>query len=280
MKSNKMANIDSLVIFSDLDGTLLEKHSYSYDDAREAIDLILAKKIPLVFCSAKTRAEQEVYRHELGIIDPFIVENGGAIFIPKGYFPFKFNHSKSTKEYNVIELGIPYHKIQRLLIEIREKTNCRFKGFGDMRVKEVADVTGLDVQSARLAKQREYDETIIFDMPEKEVKSCIAAIKRETGISCVHGGRFYNAMGPNDKGKAVSIVTDLYRKKWGKVKTVGIGDSRNDFPMLNKVDFPILVQKPDKKWEKTESKFIHRINGIGPVGWKNAIYNIIYGVWS
>jgi mannosyl-3-phosphoglycerate phosphatase len=280
MKQRKAAKIDRIVIFSDLDGTLLDKYSYSYDDAREALDLLMSKRIPLVFCSAKTRAEQDVYRNELGITDPFIVENGGAIFVPKDYFEFKFKSHRSRDSYDLIELGIPYHEIRRLLIEVRKKGNCCFKGFGDMGVEEVAEITGLDVNLARLAKQREYDETLIFDMAEKEVKSCIKTIKRETGLSCVQGGRFYDAMGPNDKGKAVSIITNLFRKKWGKVKTIGIGDSCNDFPMLNKVDFPILVQKPDKKWEETESKSIHRIEGIGPVGWKNAIHNVIYGVWS
>jgi len=75
------------VIFTDLDGTLLELETYSYAKALPSINYLRKKGIPIVFCSAKTRAEQEVYRKELQINDPFIVENGGAVFVFQGYFP-------------------------------------------------------------------------------------------------------------------------------------------------------------------------------------------------
>jgi len=95
------------VIFTDLDGTLLDPITYSYHQAMDAVELLRRKEIPLIFCSAKTRAEQEVYRRELGINDPFIVENGGAIYIPENYFSSPFEHHKITPGYIVIELGTP-----------------------------------------------------------------------------------------------------------------------------------------------------------------------------
>ncbi len=274
-------SVERMVIFSDLDGTLLDKYSYSYEQAFTSIELVKSRKIPLIFCSAKTRAEQEVYRSELSITDPFIVENGGAIFIPKGYFPFDVNYSKESGHYLVIELGIPYDQIRKMLIKVREESNCNFKGFGDMDVAEVAEITGLDMESAHRAKQREYDETLIFEMDAEDTASCIERMHKKTGLTCIHGGRFYNVMGPNDKGKAVSTLKNLFKKKWQNVKTIGIGDSRNDLPMLAKVDFPILVQKPDNRWIDVEDMRIriHRINGAGPVGWRNAVQNIINGVW-
>ncbi len=96
------------VIFTDLDGTLLDRVTYSYDKTLLTIAYLREKGIPLVFCSAKTRAEQEWYQEKLGIRAPFIVENGGAIFIPQGYFPFSFIKGKAEGRYQIIELGIPY----------------------------------------------------------------------------------------------------------------------------------------------------------------------------
>jgi len=75
----------SFVVFTDIDGTIVDEN-YSYKGALPALKLLKRKKIPLVFCTSKTRAEIEVYRDELGIKDPFISENGGAIFIPVGIF--------------------------------------------------------------------------------------------------------------------------------------------------------------------------------------------------
>ena len=92
-----------IVVFTDLDGTLLDRTTYSYASAVPALESLRQKKIPIVFCSAKTSAEQEAYRKELGIGDPFIVENGGAIFIPYGYFPFEFDYHKTIGGNLIIE---------------------------------------------------------------------------------------------------------------------------------------------------------------------------------
>ena len=115
------------VIFTDLDGTMLDRDTYSYALALPALKRLLENKIPLVFCSAKTRAEQEAYRKELGIGDPFIVENGGAIFIPKGYFPFYFEYHKAGDYYQIIELGTSYHEIRQALQKIKAEIQVKRK---------------------------------------------------------------------------------------------------------------------------------------------------------
>ena len=64
------------IIFSDLEGTLLDGSNYSYNQSLEMINSLHSRGVPIVFCSAKTKTEQEVYSEELNIADPFIVENG------------------------------------------------------------------------------------------------------------------------------------------------------------------------------------------------------------
>jgi len=163
-----------------------------------------------------------------------------------------------------------------LLNKVREKGNFHFTGFGDMSAEEVARVTGLDIESAKLAKQREYDETVKFDVTGEEVNRTLEKIK-EAGLTWTHGGRFYGVMKGNDKGKAVEIVAGLYRKMWGEIKTIGLGDSLNDLPMLSAVDIPILVQKRDYSWENVNLPRLRKIQGIGPEGWARAIERIFGG---
>ncbi|MFC1979288.1 HAD hydrolase family protein [Chloroflexota bacterium] len=90
------------IVFTDLDGSLLDASTYSYTEALDALNLLRNKQIPLIFCSAKTRFEQEVYRKAMAITAPFIVENEGAIFISEDYFPFAFHHDKTVDNYMVI----------------------------------------------------------------------------------------------------------------------------------------------------------------------------------
>ena len=262
------------IVFTDLDGTLLDLVSYSYEKSLDGINLLKQHDIPLVFCSAKTRTEQEVYRSKLGISHPFIVENGGAIFIPPHYFPFSFHHHKIADGLLVIELGTSYKEIRETLDKVRKEGNFHFRGFGDMSIEEVAKETGLDIEFARLAKQREYTETMKFDVTDEEVTKVLGKIN-EAGLNWTHGGRFYSAMGTNDKGEAVTIISNFYRKMWGEIRTIGLGDSLNDLSMLSVVDTPIIVQKRDYTWQNMELPNLRKVRGIGPEGWSRAIKEIV-----
>lgn len=270
-----MSNRSSkLVLFTDLDGTLLDPITYSYEKALPSIEYLQQRGIPIVFCSAKTGAEQEAYREKLGIHDPFIVENGGAIFISEGYFPFSFRYHKAQGAYRIIELGKPYHEIRQTLGQIRTEFGVNFRGFGDMSAEEVAAETGLDLEAARRAKEREYDETVKLEGTPEEMGIVLKAIEK-AGLNYTQGGRYYSVMGASDKGRATTILIDLFHKKLGQVETVGIGDSLNDLPMLSAVDIPILVQKPGEWWEEIDLPQLNRVKGVGPEAWSQAITELI-----
>src|SRR5215211_6339369 len=96
------------VVFSDLDGTLLDHETYAFDAARPALDRVERDGIPLVLCSSKTRAEIEPLRAELRNRHPFVSENGGAVFIPAGYFPFDVDDVEPRGDYLVVKIGDPH----------------------------------------------------------------------------------------------------------------------------------------------------------------------------
>ncbi|NPE30482.1 mannosyl-3-phosphoglycerate phosphatase [Methanococcoides sp. SA1] len=263
------------IIFTDLDGTLIDHDTYSYDAAKPAIDLLKEKEIPLIFCTSKTRAELEVYVDELKCDHPFISENGGAIFIPKDYFSIDLKEAHEIGNYKVIEFGTSYAKIREVLEGIRKNTGFKITGFGDLDAEGVSKDTGLDIISAKLAKMREYDEAFRLEEDENATATVIELIQA-AGLNYTKGGRYWHIMGDNNKGKAVRALTDIYRQQFTEIITIAFGDSLNDLPMLKAVDIPFLVQKPDGKYDPsiilTE---IRHAEGIGPVGWNNAIMDLI-----
>lgn len=264
------------IVFTDLDGTLIDHDTYSYEAARPALDLLKQKDIPLIFCTSKTRAELEVYVEELGCRHPFISENGGGIFIPKGYFDIDLKFDHRLGKYEVIELGTSYSRLKDTLMEISKNSGIEVINFGNMTTEEVSEDTGLDLHSAGLAKIREYDEVFrIIDETEDKASRMMEFIG-SAGYNHTRGGRYWHIMGDNDKGKAVRILSDIYRQQFTDVTTIGLGDSQNDLPMLESVDIPVLVQKPGSVHDPsiTDPK-IRRVKGIGPIGWNNAISEII-----
>jgi mannosyl-3-phosphoglycerate phosphatase len=260
-----MTSSTNTLVFTDLDGTLIDHNTYSWKDAEPAINKLKVAKIPIIPCTSKTRTEIDFYRKKIGLGDPLISENGGAIFVPKGYFDSEYDYDKELDDYNVIELGRPYGDIRGTLDEMRSFGNI--VGFGDMSVEEVAKDTGLSLEEAKMAKEREYDEAFRFNGDEEGLKRAI----EKAGLSWTRGGRYWHIMGDNDKGKAVGILSKLY----GNCKTIGLGDSLNDLPMLKAVDTPIVVRKPDNSYDKgIDLPDLIKAGGIGPVGWNKAILGL------
>ncbi len=247
------------VIFTDLDGTLLHSKTRSFLEATSALELIRERNIPFVLCSSKTRVEMEVYRRRLQNEHPFIVENGGAVFIPRGYFPFL--GAASGKEYCVTSFGKPYGEIRKEFVRLREIQRASVKGFGDMISEEVAALTGLPLEEASLARKRDYGEPFIF---EKSIDESFLNVVEQHGLRWTRGRLFY-LMGDHDKGRAVKLLKQWYKYQHGMINTIGLGDALNDLSLLREVDHPVLVQKDDGSYDRNiELPGLIRAKGFGP----------------
>lgn len=267
-----------LVIFTDLDGTLLEHDTYSFEAALPALDELHQRRIPVVISTSKTRAEVEVYRRAMCIADPFVVESGSAVFVPEGYFQSLPPEAKKRDGYAVIVLGAEYARILVAFRELKSRTGGAIEGLDEMPVERISILTGLPLEEARLAKQREYDEPFIFLRDEKLYSPRMEAFAKELGLRCQKGGRFYHLTGDSDKGKAMAILMELYRKKLGQPTSVALGDSSLDLPLLSRADIPIAVKRPDGSYDDTllgSTDRVRKTDGIGSTGWNHAVLELL-----
>ena len=260
------------VVFSDLDGTLLHLQTYSSDAAQPALDALKHHRIPLVFTTSKTRAEVEFWRERLDNRDPFIVENGGAIYIPHGYFGFRIPHSQQRDGYDIIEFGQPYQELVQSLREASQESGCQVLGFNEMSVAEVSIRTLLSVQQAELAKRREYDEPfeILGFGTHRLLRAIESRAKRWT-----RGDRFYHITGNNDKSEAVWHLGAFFRKAHGEILAIGIGDGHNDAAFLASVDVPIIVHSRFAAALKKAVPQSRVTQAPGPHGWNEAVLEMV-----
>jgi mannosyl-3-phosphoglycerate phosphatase len=261
------------LIFTDLDGTLLDAETYSYEPAGPALERLRETGSPLVLVTSKTRAEVELWRWRLKNNDPFIVENGGAIFVPRGCFSFAVEGAVRRDGYEAIELGERYERLVEALAEASKETGCRVAGFHDMSVEEVAGRCDLPLEQARLAKARAYDEAFEVLDPEK-AQPLTAAIERR-GYRWTRGGRFYHVMGGSDKRAAVARLSSLYREAFGDVKTIGLGDAPNDAGFLNLVEEAVLIRSESvgRLQKLVPRGRVTRLSG--PAGWNEAVLELL-----
>ncbi|HJU78084.1 MAG TPA: HAD-IIB family hydrolase [Nitrososphaeraceae archaeon] len=259
------------VIFTDIDGTLLDSRFPDINKMKELVEMTLRNGIHLIFCSSKTELEQNKIKSEVYLHEPYIVENGGATIIPVDYFKkTKINNSRISQNNYIIETGGPAIKIRSLLKKIKDKYDIDFIGVSDISVSELSKITKLSQEYASRMMDRKYSETIV-QINNMDFTDFAKIIEKE-GLKIIPGNQYFDITIGNDKGTGVSILIDTFREEYANnVIFFGIGDSRNDEPMLTLVDIPMLVQKFDGNWDNLQFDKLHKINGIGSKGWEIAL---------
>lgn len=263
----------NLLIFTDLDGTLLDHGDYSHGSAKAGLDRIRRLQIPLIFTTSKTRLEIERLQSVMALREPFIAENGGAIFFPAGYRNYKIDAGFRRTPYTEIQLGATYSQIRRFVYSVKERFNL--KGFGDLSVEEIELLTGLSPEQASLAKQREFTEPFLIEDEAKLDE--IAPIAASRGFKITTGRRFFHLNGiRQDKGQAIHRCAQIFiRNTDGGVVTLGLSDGANDVSLLKSVDIPVLLPHVDGSYESIDLFNLVKADHAGSQGWNDAILDAL-----
>ncbi len=221
--------------------------------------------------TSKTFSEVRVLQEKLEINFPFIVENGAGIFIPP--------HSDLTSSipdqdnYLIISKSQTYLEV-RIFFEHLKKNYC-IKGFGDMEVEEVMELTGLSEENAIHSMKRNFTEPFILQ-EEVDIKLLQAQAGKEN-LEIVKGGRFYHIISKGqDKANAMKHLTHLYEEYFDKkLKMIALGDSENDFTMLQAADVGVLIPYTNGEFAKIDDINIIKASYPGPKGWNKALLEIL-----
>ncbi|WP_159931164.1 mannosyl-3-phosphoglycerate phosphatase [Oceanicoccus sp. KOV_DT_Chl] len=276
-----MSNTAAYLISTDLDGTLLDHHNYSWQAASEALQQLKIKSIPIVINTSKTAPEVLALQQQLAINDPFIVENGSAVFIHKqdarfnietfkvGTQPHLTDKEKVFSDWFAIILGKPRADSLEALRFARREFNWQFNGFSDCSTAQISDLTGLSLASAAQAKNRQFSEPLLWQDSEANLAT-FRVFLAERELTLLKGGRFYHVLGNTNKGKAIQWLQQRMTQS-GKTSLIALGDSQNDLDMLRVADYPVLVKSPSHDYPVFEHPNLIKTDGEGPVGWSDAI---------
>ncbi|MBI5439922.1 MAG: HAD hydrolase family protein [Deltaproteobacteria bacterium] len=259
------------LIFTDLDGTLLDHDTYDFRLANAALAAAREACVPVILCSSKTRAEMLAWQERLGLADPFVSENGGAVFqVGEGPLGSRFPDRFGGLPAKVF--GTPYPVLRTALEELR-RFGLPVRGFGDMDLGEIIRITGLAPEDAKRARQRDFDEPFHWlAEPGEEQLETVRSWLSKRRLQVLRGGRLWHLVGGNDKGGAVRWVLDAYAEVYGrKLPSLGLGDSENDLLMLHAVDKGGLVERPGGGHLQGAHRGLVRVPGVGPVGWARAV---------
>jgi len=265
------------IIFTDLDGTLLDHHDYNFDAAIPALQAVQQLGIPLILTTSKTLAEVRQINRTLHNAQPAIVENGCALCFPLDRdYPFELDAHEQIAGYAVTRFPPPYAEIRRFLAQQRANHRWHLQGFDDMSAEDVAETTGLDRKQAEQAKQRLCSEPFLWLDSEDNLGRFKAAAD-DAGLRITRGGRFWHLMGRSSKAQAMQAMCALFEGDSGQVATViALGDSENDRAMLQDADIAVVIKRHDGTHldchGKKQTLFTQQ---AGPSGWNAAILQIL-----
>jgi len=264
------------LVFTDLDGSLLDHYSYRFDEAEEMLQRLRQRGTPVIPATSKTRSEIQVIREELGSAHPFIVENGAAIFIPVGYFSSQPDGVIEREGYWVREFSPPRDRWLALLVDLEKRFTGEFETFYRAGPEGIARMTGLDAEAAVLANRREYSEPVKWTGSESHRQQFIATL-RAAGAHPLQGGRFLTIAGECDKGRALQWLRRVYcdALDLARVHDLAAGDSGNDIAMLEAAETALVVRSPVHDCPPLErSSGVIYSSAFGPAGWAEGV-----GIW-
>ncbi len=261
------------IVFTDLDGTLLNSESYRYEAALPTLERLKQSGIPVIPVTSKTRQEVETLRAKIGLQDPFVVENGSAVFLPRHHPLFQRPAGEDVEDYRVLQLGCNYVTARAGLKAIAQSIGRPLKGFGDWSVDQIVQLTGLSHHGAKQAKAREFTEP--FMTPKNVTSEALRDAVEDMGFKVVIGDRFSHLIGGEaGKGIAVRCLVELYQAQQGTedpVTTIGLGNSPNDLDMLEHVDYPIILPGLTGPHPRLADRSWTIAPGPAPEGWKLAV---------
>lgn len=263
------------IIYTDLDGTLLDHDTYSADEARGVLAQLSAAGVPVIPATSKTYAEVAAFREQMGLDHAFIVENGAAVYVPMNLNIRCPMGSKIFEDFWVREFGIRRQALCDVIEALDMTSTFEFKSLTEMRTSEVASLTGLDLESANRAQMRLYSETIDWRDTDEALQQFTKALT-DIGFAVSQGGRFVHLMGPNNKGIAARWFQNLLKREMTPdLASIAAGDAPNDREMLEGADFALVMRNDSGtplKLERSGSTFVSE--GSGPRAWSEGIQEI------
>jgi len=257
-----------MIVFSDLDGSLLDHDTYDWAPAQPALALLDEQSIPLVLVSSKTLAELEEIREQLELGHPVVVENGAVVDIPSGYFSADVKPPASA---------VTRAELQSVYRDVKRQHGFRCEAFYELGVSGIARETGLPERQAGLANERQATEPVLWHDDDESAQRFQQEMTSR-GLRCVRGGRFLHLMGDTGKAEAVSQLLDAYSGMWpGKTMTsVSLGDAPNDLGMLSVTDIAVVIPgKHRYPMNVGANTRVLRPSMAGPVGWNAAMMSLL-----
>ncbi len=263
----------NFIIFTDIDGTLLDHEDYKYGNLKNYLQKI-KKKVSIIFNSSKTFEEIVNINKKLELNYPFIVENGACIFFPPGYLGSKEINKNFFKYKSYIGYKLTNYDSKKIITKFAEfKNKYNFCFYSELSDKRISEITNLRIADAKQSKKRLFTNPIFWkDTKDNILKFKLEMTKFNHKFNILEGGRFLHIADNYNKAIALRKFMNIIKTNLkGKFTTVSLGDSENDVCMLESTNYSCIVKRKKNKISLKKQDNIYFSKAKAPDGWSESL---------
>ena len=261
-----------ILIFTDLDETLLKQNKYYYNILNRHIKKLLSYGCVIIPVTSKTYLEVIDIVKQIKLNLPFSIENGAAYYHP----------IKNTKNYIYKKKLNPYAVNKTTIRKILNKNIFKsylknIKFIENLSSLEQKKITKLNSKQLQNFNSRQYTISVLLN-GNKCFQRQFEASLLKYNLKITFGGKLNNISGLHSKLNSLNFYTNLYKKKLRTLKliTISLGDNQNDVEILNYSNYAGIIKNNTNMIINLNKKNnIFRSFTCAPHGWVEVLKKII-----
>jgi len=250
------------------------KFLYGFDRFQAELDQL---SIPCVWLSSHSRLQLDEPRRRANHTEPFIAEDGCAVYLPEDYFHLKRAKTVRLGRFTSIPIAKQQPAASEALESLGVETGVSIVPLHSLSPRELAQNIGLPNHEAELARQRDFDELFFFAGSGEKDVTRFKSLATQKKLSLREHGVFCSLAVNRDIRMCIRELGDLYdRSLHGHVNRIAIAPSADSVTIFSACDRGIRLSANAKGPDPSESSRFSEIPITSPDLWDRVLASITF----
>jgi len=258
MQARQQRDAARAVVFTSVDGTLLDSETFDPGPNRAIVQRLHEAGVPVIPVSVMTLDEVEPIAAELGLRRAMVIEAGGAIA------------RYVDGAWEVEPCGPPADALLDVVRDIEERSGADLIVYSVLPEQQARTISGLSGEMLLRSTRRQFSEPFLI---ERGDLLDVAEAASSIGFSVRRGPRFLHLCRECDEGEAFTRLRDELRCE----VAIGIGGSPIDAEFLSRADIPIIVPRRNGEPDAELAAKVPNARiapAPAPAGWAAAVRDV------
>ena len=264
----KSKKIDKLLV---INADIFDDDAESLEKAALALMPIKEAEIPVLWYSQRTYQEMIWLCSELAIHQPFIIENGSALYVPNHYLGLDLKDFSTIDEHQCLTFGTTKATIENITDKLAKITGVNLDNDINSPL-DLADVWDIELYEAERFMARSFSQ-IVVKTKELSINDMFKQLLQQQGLQLIENKDTY-FIGNFDVATPVNHWLDILKSQFTDLQVFALSNVATDKPILAEADEAFLL-KNGEEWQPVLLDNLNLINASLITAIKQVIASVI-----